>query len=72
MLRKEPVVQKLIEKLYEELSAEEIGKVRVNSGLWVDGREGLRSLWNFNKIPSGGYAVVREMEKSVARNAESQ
>lgn len=65
-------MQKLIEKLYEELSAEENGKVRMNNGLWVEGGEGLRSRWNLDKIPSGGYATVREMEESVARNAESQ
>lgn len=64
-------MQKLIEKLCEEFSAEENGKVRMNNGLWVDCREGLRSRWNLNKIPSGGYAIVREMEQSVARNAES-
>ena len=64
-------MQKLIEKLHEEFSAEENGKVRMNNGLWVDCREGLRSRWNLNKIPSG-YAIVREMEQSVARNVESQ
>ena len=64
-------MQKLIEKLYEELSAEENGKGRMNKELWVDCR-GLRSRWKLNKIPSEGYAIVREMEESVARNAESQ
>lgn len=72
VFRKEPVVQKLINKLHEELNAEENGKVRMNNGLRVDCREGPRSTWDFNELSSGGYAIVRELEESVARNAKSQ
>lgn len=72
MFRKETVVQKLIEKLYEELSAEKNGKLRINNGLWVDHRESLRSRWNLYKISSGSYAIVTEIKESATRNAESQ
>lgn len=55
-------MQKLAEKLCEELSAEENKKIRINHELWIDYRV-LRSRWNLNKISSGGYAIVREMEE---------
>lgn len=66
------MLQRLVEKLCEELSAKKSRKIRMNNELWVDCRRGLRSRWNLNRIPSGSFAVVREMGESVAGNAESQ
>lgn len=52
--------------------AEENRKLRINNGLWVACREDLRSKQNLNKIPSGDYAILKEIEELVAENAESQ
>lgn len=59
-------------KLHEDFGAEENGKLRINNGLWVACREDLRSKQNLNKVPSGDYSIVREIEELVAENAESQ
>lgn len=71
VFRKEPVRKDVTGKV-QEFSPEENGTLRMNNGIWVAYREDLWSQQDLNKIPPGGYAIVRESEELVAENSVSQ